>query len=137
MYRIIAFVFFCALFASGCSTGDTAMLNGEVIEVLSKKEELELISIARSSISRNKQFSSKERDMIRKQKPELKIRYTASRSGDAVVSWKLPGKNVSMLIRGTFLEPSAQWIMKIRHDHPEMLDFRKNNKRKMENKPHR
>lgn len=114
----ISAAFFC-----GC-TAHYKMINGERIEVLSPEEEIELKSVARTTLAKSKLLTSRERETIKAQQPSLKIRYTGNRMGDATVSWKLPGKTVSLFMRGVFFDPSAQWMMKVRNDHPEIIDQR-------------
>ena len=117
---------FCAvLFVMLCGCGrHYQMINGEKVEVLSPAEELEMKSMARTALARSKALTSRERELIKGQEPVLKIRYIGDRMGDASVSWKLPGKTVSLFMRGVFFDPSAQWMMKIREDQPEYLDLR-------------
>lgn len=107
-------------------------INGVRMEVLSPGEEDEIRSIARAVLSKNKKLSSREQELIRKQTPELKIRYTRDRAGDASVIWKLPGKQVILRMRGAFFDPSVQWMMLIREDQPEYIDFRNRGARRVE-----
>ena len=100
------------------------MIHGEKVEVLSPAEEIEMKSIARATLAKSKVLTPRERELIKKQDPVLKIRYIGDRTGDATVSWKLPGKTVSFFMRGVFFDPTSQWIMKIREDQPEYLDLR-------------
>ena len=110
------------------------VINGITYEVLSPTEELEMKSAARAALSRSRALTVQEQEMIKSTQPELKIRYTGNRMGDATVRWKLPGKTVSLFIRGAFFDPTAQWMMKIRKDQPEYLDFRNKSPRKVEKK---
>ena len=119
----IPLLFFAVLFLCGCG-GPTRMINGETCEVLSSREELELASIARSTLTRSKVLTPAEKAIIRGKDPELKIIYSGNRTGDATISWQLPDRWVAVFIRGTFFTPSAQWMMKIRDNQPEWLDLR-------------
>ena len=132
LYRAVLTI--CAILCvmlCGCG-GHYQMINGEKVEVLSPAEEIEMKSIARATLARSKALSSRERELIKGQEPVLKIRYIGDRTGDATVSWKLPGKTVSLFMRGVFFDPSAQWMMKIREDQPEYLDLRQNRPRRVE-----
>ncbi|MBR7104615.1 MAG: hypothetical protein IKC65_06710 [Lentisphaeria bacterium] len=111
------------LFLAGCA-GNTMVLNGEKIDILSPEEELELISTARATLAKSKRLTPNEQRIVKAQKPVFKIRYTSSRTGDATCTWKLPGKSVTLLIRGTFFEGSAQWVMKLNNDQPGALYFK-------------
>lgn len=128
---IFAVVFALCLSFCGC-TRHYRVINGETFEVLTPNEEREMKSIARAALAKSKALSSQEREAIRTQQPELKIRYSGNRTGDASVSWKLPGKTVTLFMRGTFFDPSAQWMMKVRKNQPEYLDLRYQNQRKVE-----
>lgn len=123
MNKIIFSGVFILLLLAGCAS-HTMMLGGERIEILSPAEEAELVSTARATVAKSRQLSRKEQQLIREQTPRFKIRYTSSRTGDASVTWKIPGKTVTLLIRGTFFEGSAQWVMKVGRDQPAVLDFR-------------
>jgi hypothetical protein len=105
------------------------VINGITVEVLSPSEELEMKSTARAALAQSKALTIPEQEMIKNTQPELKIRYTGDRMGDATVRWKLPGKTVSLFIRGVFFDPTAQWMMKIQKDQPEYLDLRNQNPR--------
>ena len=109
-------------------------INGITYEVLSPGEELEMKSMARAALAKSKVLTVQEQEMIKSTPPELKIRYTGNRMGDATVRWKLPGKTVSLFIRGAFFDPTAQWMMKIHKDQPEYLDLRNQKPRKVEKK---
>ena len=100
------------------------VINGITYEVLSPNEELEMKAAARAALAKSKALTIPEQEMIKSTQPELKIRYTGNRMGDATVRWKLPGKTVSLFIRGVFFDPTAQWMMKIYKDQPEYLDLR-------------
>ncbi|MBQ9502771.1 MAG: hypothetical protein IJU70_11485 [Lentisphaeria bacterium] len=108
---------------AGCR-GPVVMINGEPVEVLTPKEELELACTARSSLVRSKILTPEEKAVIKEKDPEVRIVYSSSRTGDATISWQLPGRWVAVFIRGTFFTPSAQWMMKIRDNQPEWLDLR-------------
>jgi hypothetical protein len=114
-----AFLFFCG----GCGK-HYKVIHGIRYEVLSPEEEKEMKSIARVTLAKSKALSSKERELIKTIQPELKIRYSGNRTGDASVSWKLPTRTVTLFMRGTFFDPSSQWMMKIRDKQPEYLDLR-------------
>ena len=118
---------------SGC-TRYYQVINGITVEVLSPAEELEMKSTARATLAKSKVLTVREQEIIKSTQPELKIRYTGNRMGDATVRWKLPGKTVSLFIRGTFFDPTSQWMMKIHNDLPEYLDFRNRAPRKVEKK---
>ena len=132
--RLFAVLTFCAaLCALLCGCGKHyQVIHGIRYEVLSPREEDELKSMARVTLAKSKALSSKEREIIKTQKPELKIRYSADRMGDATVTWKLPNRTIYLLVRGVFFDPSAQWIMKIRDKQPEYLDLRRKSPRKLE-----
>ena len=100
------------------------VINGITYEVLSPNEELEMKAAARAALARSRTLTVQEQERIKNTPPELKIRYTGNRMGDATVRWKLPGKTVSLFIRGVFFDPTAQWMMKIHKDQPEYLDLR-------------
>jgi len=119
----ISLLFFAMLFLCGCG-GPTREINGVTCEVLSSREELELASIARSTLTRSKVLTPGEKAIIRSKDPELRIIYSGDRTGDATISWQLPDRWVAVFIRGTFFTPSAQWMMKIRDNQPEWLDLR-------------
>ena len=123
--------FLLVLLCGGC-VRHYQVINGISVEVLSPGEELELKAMARATLARSKALTLQEQEIIRTQQPELKIRYSSNRTGDATVRWKLPGKTVSLFIRGTFFDPSAQWMMKINKDQPEYLDMRRPVRRKVE-----
>ena len=110
------------------------VINGITYEVLSPNEELEMKATARAALAKSRALTVQEQEMIKSTPPELKIRYTGNRMGDATVRWKLPGKTVSLFIRGAFFDPTAQWMMKIYNDQPEYLDFRNRTPRKVEKK---
>ena len=116
-------LFFALLLLCGCG-GPTREINGVTYEVLTPREELELASIARSTLTRSKVLTPAEKAVIRGKDPELRIVYSGNRTGDATISWQLPGRWVAVFIRGTFFTPSAQWMMKIRDNQPEWLDLR-------------
>jgi len=107
----------------GCR-GPAIMINGEPVEVLTPKEELELACIARSTLVRSKVLTPEEKAVIKEKDPAVKIVYSSNRTGDATISWQLPKRWVAVFIRGTFFTPSAQWMMKIRDNQPEWLDLR-------------
>jgi len=108
---------------SGCR-GPVVMINGEPVEVLTPKEELELACIARSTLVRSKVLTPEEKAVIKEKDPVVRIVYSSNRTGDATISWQLPKRWVAVFIRGTFFTPSAQWMMKIRDNQPEWLDLR-------------
>ena len=116
-------LFAALLILCGCG-GPTREINGQTYEVLSPREELELASIARSTLTRSKVLTPAEKAVIRGKDPELRIIYSGNRTGDATISWQLPERWVAIFIRGTFFTPSAQWMMKIRDNQPEWLDLR-------------
>ena len=118
-------VFFLLLFLSalcGCMS-NRELINGEWIEVLSSREQQLLINTARATLSNTKRLTSRDRELIKKLDPELKIRYTGDRTGDANFVWQLPGKRVTLLMRGTFFTPSVQWVMKVHNNPPERPVF--------------
>ncbi|MBR1952061.1 MAG: hypothetical protein IKA32_05760 [Lentisphaeria bacterium] len=100
------------------------MIHGIRYEVLSPEEENEMKSMARVTLAKSKALSAKERELIKTIQPELKIRYSGDRTGDASVSWQLPTRTVTLFMRGVFFDPSSQWMMKIRNKQPEYLDLR-------------
>lgn len=123
--RILSCLFLLSLL---CLTGCVKHyknINGIRLEVLSPAEEDEMKSIARAVLNKNKKLTPQERALIKKQIPELKIRYTEDRAGEATVIWKLPGRQVMLRMRGAFFDPSAQWMMLIRNEQPEYLDLRR------------
>ena len=128
---ILTFCIVLSALCSGC-TRHYQVINGITVEVLSPAEELELKAMARTTLARSKVLTPQEQEIIRNRQPELKIRYSSNRTGDATVRWKLPGKTVSLFIRGTFFDPTAQWMMKINKDQPEYLDLRRSGKQKVE-----
>ena len=132
MKRSVMLVLLPGIFLlTGCG-GPTRMINGEMTEVLTPHEEIEMISIARATLAKSRRLNSAEQKFIRENDPVLKIRYTGDRTGDASVIWKLPDRKVTLLMRGTFFTPSAQWMMKINEDHPEFADFTRKNRRNVE-----
>ena len=111
------------LFCGGCGK-HYKVIHGIRYEVLSPEEENEMKSMARVTLAKSKALNSKERELIKTIQPELKIRYSGDRTGDASVSWKLPTRTVTLFMRGAFFDPSSQWMMKIRDKQPEYLDLR-------------
>ena len=125
MRFIAVLMFFPAVLLLGGGCGKHyKMIHGIRYEVLSPQEENEMKSIARVTLAKSKVLTSKERELLQSIQPELKIRYSGDRTGDASVSWELPTRTVTLFIRGVFFDPSAQWMMKIRNKHPEYLDLR-------------
>lgn len=118
-------MFFSAvlLLCGGCGK-HYKMIHGIRYEVLSPEEENEMKSMARVTLAKSKALSAKERELIKTIQPELKIRYSGDRTGDASVSWQLPTRTVTLFMRGVFFDPSSQWMMKIRDKQPEYLDLR-------------
>ena len=111
------------LLCGGCGK-HYKMIHGIRYEVLSPEEENEMKSMARVTLAKSKALSAKERELIKTIQPELKIRYSGDRTGDASVSWQLPTRTVTLFMRGVFFDPSSQWMMKIRNKQPEYLDLR-------------
>ena len=120
----VMMVFSAALLLCGGCGKHYKVIHGIRYEVLSPEEENEMKSMARVTLAKSKALSSKERELIKTIQPELKIRYSGNRTGDASVSWKLPTRTVTLFMRGTFFDPSSQWMMKIRDKQPEYLDLR-------------
>ncbi len=125
MRFIAVLMFFSAvlLLCGGCGK-HYKMIHGIRYEVLSPEEENEMKSMARVTLAKSKALSAKERELIKTIQPELKIRYSGDRTGDASVSWQLPTRTVTLFMRGVFFDPSSQWMMKIRNKQPEYLDLR-------------
>ena len=125
MRFIAVLMFFSAvlLLCGGCGK-HYKMIHGIRYEVLSPEEENEMKSMARVTLAKSKALSAKERELIKTIQPELKIRYSGDRTGDASVSWQLPTRTVTLFMRGVFFDPSSQWMMKIRDKQPEYLDLR-------------
>ena len=119
------------LLCGGCGK-HYKVIHGVRYEVLSPEEENEMKSMARTALGKSKALSARERELIKTMQPELKIRYTGDRMGDASVVWTLPDRTVTLLMRGAFFNPSSQWMMKIRDKQPEDLDLRRNAPRKLE-----
>ena len=118
------FLLLSTLFLLAGCRGPVVMINGEPVEVLTPKEELELACIARSTLLRSKVLTAEEKAVIREKDPQVKIVYSSRRTGDATISWQLSKRWVAVFIRGSFFTPSAQWMMKIRDNQPEWLDLR-------------
>ena len=125
MRFIAVLMFFSAvlLLCGGCGK-HYKMIHGIRYEVLSPEEENEMKSMARVTLAKSKALSAKERELIKTIQPELKIRYSGDRTGDASVSWQLPTRTVTLFMHGVFFDPSSQWMMKIRDKQPEYLDLR-------------
>lgn len=124
--RSFAVLTVCAAFlllCCGCGK-HYKVIHGIRYEVLSPEEENEMKSMARVTLAKSKALSAKERELIKTIQPELKIRYSGDRTGDASVSWQLPTRTVTLFMRGVFFDPSSQWMMKIRNKQPEYLDLR-------------
>ena len=119
MRFIAVLMFFSAvlLLCGGCGK-HYKMIHGIRYEVLSPEEENEMKSMARVTLAKSKALSPKERELIKTIQPELKIRYSGDRTGDASVSWQLPTRTVTLFMRGVFFAPSSQWMMKIRDKQP-------------------
>ena len=122
-FAVLMFLSALLLLCGGCGK-HYKVIHGIRYEVLSPEEENEMKSMARVTLSKSKALSAKERELIKTIQPELKIRYSGDRTGDASVSWKLPTRTVSHFMRGAFFDPSSQWMMKIRDKQPEYLDLR-------------
>lgn len=120
----VFFLLISLLGLCGCNSGKV-LINGEWTEVLSPREEQILIGTARATLAKNKRLTAQEREFIKRQEPELKIRYTGDRTGDANFIWQMPDKRVTLLMRGTFFSHTAQWVMKVYNKGPEVLDFSK------------
>ncbi|MBR2911331.1 MAG: hypothetical protein IKC05_06945 [Lentisphaeria bacterium] len=125
MRFIAVLMFFSAVLLLGGGCGKHyKMIHGIRYEVLSPEEENEMKSMARVTLAKSKALSAKERELIKTIQPELKIRYSGDRTGDASVSWQLPTRTVTLFMRGVFFDSSSQWMMKIRNKQPEYLDLR-------------
>ena len=120
----VFFLLISLLGLCGCNSGKV-LINGEWTEVLSPREEQILIGTARATLAKNKRLTAQEREFIKRQEPELKIRYTGDRTGDANFIWQMPDKRVTLLMRGTIFSNTAQWVMKVYNKGPEVLDFSK------------
>lgn len=127
------FVTMLCLFAAGCAH-HYRDINGVRMEVLSPKEEIELQSMARATLAKAAKLSAGDRQFIKNQTPQLKIRYIGDRTGDATVTWNLPDKYVILRMRGALLDPTAQWMMMIRKKQPELIDFSRRPRQGVEKK---
>lgn len=108
----------------GCAP--TVTVNGETFEVLTPREEKDLILIARAALKRSKKAAtSSELQIIQNTAPEFKIDYYGDRSGDAKVTWDLPERRLTVQFRGQLLTDHmvAQMYTVKRYDG--VLDFSK------------
>ena len=122
-YRLTAVIVLALLFC-GC-VRPVQIIHGEEVEVLTAKEEQQLISLARDTFLGTRHLDKEEKEAIRTTEPELSINYIADRTGDARITWKLSKRSITLLMRGTFLTTNVQWVMQVEDRHNEYLDLRK------------
>lgn len=121
---------FSAVFAAlslvmlwGCSS-PTITVNDKTYRVLSAGEEKQLVRDARLLLGRpGKALTKEEVRFVQKNEPELTIRYTADRTGDAKVVWTTPQKIITMHFGGELLSDTMGWTLETEKRVPEVLKF--------------
>lgn len=104
------------LFLCGCASLDPDA------GILSESEKLTIIDMARYAITKNRKnkkfITTAETELINKQMPDVKVRYSGPRQGRMLISWALKKKTVNFIYSGKFLTDSAMWEMGIvKHDY--------------------
>ena len=82
---------------------------------LSKKEKKELIEFARGFLLNSKiKFSSRDRLIIDRVKPEIGIYYTGYKEGRVRLRWKISDKHYIIVNgKGEFLSESCYWTISV------------------------
>lgn len=111
---------------SGCAPTRYVDVNGERFQMLSEKEEQELVEHARVSMGRlSSRLSPREKRQIETTPPEVRFFYAADRYGRAVVRWHLPTREVGVDYAGEFLGKHMSSSLYSREKMPELIDLTK------------
>lgn len=109
----------------GCSARYVDV-GGEKYEMISESEEAELVEVARLTVSRIKsRLKSHERQFIMDKMPEIRFFYSGDRYGRAVMSWKLPGREVGVNYDGEFMTDHMSCRVYTRELGPDRIDYTK------------
>ena len=122
---ILFFVLGAALCISGCAVRYVDV-RGEKYEMISEREEKELIRRARTLMKTiSKKLSAADVKAIETQEPEIKFIYSGDRFGRAIVRWKFPAYEAGIEFEGQFLTEHMQSTVYSRKKHPDRLDYRR------------
>lgn len=86
-------------------------------EKLTDQEKQRLIDLGRAFILRTKNIATtEEKAMIRSQAPtDIKIRYTAPKTGNVQIIWELKKKAITARVRGVLVGENHSWSLSVRH----------------------
>ena len=103
------------LLLSGCASwfGPTVEVDGQTYRALTKTEEETLVEVARRYLRKNtpRVVSVQECDIALRSDPDVKVKYTGDRCGEARVSWEMPKRWLTVLFIGQFLEREMYCIL--------------------------
>ena len=117
-----------ALLPAGCASwfGPTVKVGEETYRALTKEEEQVLVEIARHYLKKNtpRVISIHECDLALRTDPEVKMNYSGDRCGEARVTWEMPGRWLTVLFIGPFLEREMYCLLEEKQKLPELIDCR-------------
>ena len=125
MKNLLSIISGILLLLCGCSSRYIDV-GGEKYEMISEKEEKELVERARLAISRiNSRLKGYEQQIIREKTPSIRFFYSGDRYGRATFSWKTPDREVGVNYEGEFLSEHMSCRVYTKANPGEEIDARK------------
>lgn len=128
-YFTVLLLFFL-LATAGC-TPRYVDVRGEKFEMISEREEKELVEHARLSMKTiSKKLPPQDMKIIDSQAPEVRFIYSGDRYGRAIVRWQFPRYEAGVDYEGQLMTEYMTSTVFTREKLPEVVDFRRRTPRR-------